>query len=72
MKGYKTLVFAAAGGVTSFLATPELSQWVAENLEWAGAFLATAIVVLRAWTNSPMFSNVRSDAKLGERDMGDR
>jgi len=54
MKGYKTLVFAALVALTSFLASPEVSQFVADNLPWVGGGLATLIAVLRAVTSSPM------------------
>ena len=56
MKGYKTLGFAALVALTSFLASPEMSQWVGEHLPEVGGGLATAIAVLRAITNSPMLN----------------
>lgn len=34
MKGYKTLIFAALVALTSFLASPEAAQFVADNLPW--------------------------------------
>ena len=54
MKGYKTLGFAALVALTSFLASPEVTQWVAEHLPEVGGGLAAAIAALRAVTNSPM------------------
>jgi len=55
MKGFKTLSFAALVALASFLASPEVAQYVAENLPEVGGGLAMAIAFLRFLTNSPMF-----------------
>lgn len=56
MKGFRTLGFAALVALTSFLASDEVRQFVAENLPWFGAGLATVIAVLRAVTTGPVFN----------------
>lgn len=56
LSGYKTVVFAALVAVTGFLASPEFTQWVAENLPGVSIGLSTAIVLLRAVTSSPIFT----------------
>lgn len=55
IKGWKTVVFALAVGLTGALSTPEVQFWIAANMVWAGPMLGTAIVVLRAFTSSPIF-----------------
>lgn len=55
--GYKTLVFAGLVAVTSFLAGPEVTVWVAENLPWVGGGLGTVIAVLRVVTKSAWFGS---------------
>jgi hypothetical protein len=57
IKGFKTLAFAVAIGLASALSTPEVQFWVAANMTWAGPALGTAIVVLRAFTTSPIFKD---------------
>ena len=54
--GYKTLVFAGLVAFTSFLASPEVAQYVADNLPLVGGGLATAIAVLRIITSAPVFN----------------
>ena len=56
LSGYKTLVFAGLVALTSFLASAEVAQYVADNLPLVGTGLATAIAVLRAITSSPIFN----------------
>ena len=55
LKGYKTLAFAALVAVSGFLASPEVSYWVTDNLPWATTGLGVVIAALRAATSSPMF-----------------
>lgn len=56
MKGWKTIVFAGLVALTSFFASPEVAQFVADNLPEVGGGLAVVIAVLRAITNSPIFN----------------
>ena len=56
ISGWKTLIFAAVIALTSFLASPELVAYVADNFPLVGGALATAVAVLRAITNGPIFN----------------
>lgn len=55
MKGWKTLAFAIIMGAIAALSDVGVQQYVAANLPWLGPMLATAVVVLRALTTSPIF-----------------
>lgn len=56
MKGWKTLVFAVLFGAITALSSPELQQYIAENMTWLGPIIATVVAVLRALTTSPIFN----------------
>ena len=55
MKGYKTIVYGVLLAGLSVLSNPEMQAWVGENLPYVGSGIATGIIILRAFTNSPMF-----------------
>lgn len=56
VKGYKTIIFAVLVALAGFLASPEVTQFVADNLPGVSVGLSTIIIVLRAVTSSPIFT----------------
>jgi hypothetical protein len=55
MKGFKTFAFGVLIAATAVLSSPEVQAFVGEHLPEVGAAVGTAIVILRALTNSPIF-----------------
>lgn len=56
MKGFKTVILGVLIAAISALSSPEMQAFVAENFAGVGATLGTLVVIMRALTNSPMFS----------------
>lgn len=54
MKGFRTLGFAALVALSGFLASPEVTQWAAENSASVTVALGAIIAALRAITSSPV------------------
>jgi hypothetical protein len=55
-KGWKTVVFGVLLALVSALSNEEMKQFLVENVEWIGSSIGTIVVVLRALTNSSIFS----------------
>lgn len=55
MKGMKTVVFGLFIAALSVLSNADMQAWFAEYLPWVGGMTGTAIIILRAITNSPIF-----------------
>ena len=55
-KGWKTVIFGILLALISILSNEEMKQFLVENVEWIGGSIGTIVVVLRALTNSSIFS----------------
>lgn len=58
MKGWKTFAFAALIAVIGALSTEDVRQFVGANLPWLGPIMGAVVALLRALTNTPIFSAV--------------
>ncbi len=55
VKGFRTVVFGIAIAGISILSNAEMQAWIAEHLPYLGGMAGTLIIVLRAFTSSPIF-----------------
>ncbi len=55
IKGFKTFVFGAALIVLAVLGDADVQAFLADRIEWFAGLTGTLIIVLRAFTSSPMF-----------------
>lgn len=56
MKGYKTLLYAAAVAVSGFLASPEVTAWAADHAGWVTTVIGAGVAILRLVTNGPVLN----------------
>ena len=54
MKGFKTIALGVLIAGVAALSSPEMQAYVAEHFEAAGATIGFLVVLMRAFTNSPM------------------
>ena len=53
--GFKTVAFGVLVALIAIFSSPDMQAFFAENLPWVGSLVGTAVVILRAVTNSSIF-----------------